>query len=203
MGMAGILLLLSLYLHINEELMALGVFAILLAAIAKIIHSQFAFLASICSLIIMLMFNTFLWVDDYGLLVFTRALSGSYASFFTGLLNDLFCLTAILLYYFHLKNFKFTYSHDWFKPKSYLKLLKGLAFYELFLILFWSTSFILHTYFSHPGYNPLKYAAIGAITALIIIIYPIYKTFIPAAKTGSTSRSSRHRRKSSRSQSTE
>ena len=172
-----LIIYMSFALRVSLRIIAVGAVSIILAVIAKSSKSQFAFLASIASLIAMLLLHTWRWIDQYGLVILARNFYQDMSVFYTGLYECLMVLFIILLYFYYLKTLHFRFSYDWFKKQAYLELLKGFIFYMLFLILTWCLAYFINIHFTTRGDRTVNYTVFAVILSIIPIAYLAIREF--------------------------
>ena len=176
-ALAFLLLVAAYLLKVSIIISFLGFIAVITAALTKPFRNQFMFFISIISLISMIMVYTLNWVNKYGIELISPDFKSDHPLFLKGLFEGLVIFVSTFIYYLHLKKLHFAFNEDWFRKKSYLRLLKALFPYEFFLISTWVLTFIMHHYFTFRGHYPVKLTLISIAFAFLISALFLYLTF--------------------------
>ena len=153
--------------HGGSRVALLGALSIMILTISEIRKIQFGVFLSMVSLVVMVMVNLWNWADQYFIEIFSGNLAVDKTVFPKGLCEGLIALAAIWLYHKLLKSLKLRVTHEWYVKKSQLKFLVLLFFFQLSLILFWITGYVVHTVEAGSHYDQHDATLVSGVIALL------------------------------------
>jgi len=172
----------------------LGSMSIFVLVISKIWKIQLGLLLSMIFLLLMVMLNIWHWTDSFFIALFAGNILTEKLSFQHGLVEGLIVLTGLWCYHKLLKSMRMRVTHEWFVKKSQLKFLKGLLFFQLFLIFFWVAGYALHLYQSGNRYDTHAVTLVAGVIALVAAGIPTLVYLLNSRDTHSKQHHHRHHR---------
>ena len=189
---AILFLLLAKFLHAGMMVALLGALSIIILTVSKIARSQYGLFPSMVFLLLMFMVNIWHWADSFFITIYSGNILVDKPIVPRGLVEGVIALAAVWFYHKLLKNLKIRISQEWFVKKSQLKFLVLLFFFEMFLLLFWITGFVVHTIESGSHYDVHEATLIAGIIALVLAGLPALIYLVRNQDTHSTHHHHRH-----------
>lgn len=135
----------------NLFLFFFAVLSVFLLAYAQFSKNQAAILLSLFSMTIMLMIYLYNWIFQYGPVALLGNITMNTQLYNKGLMASFVIVTVLLTNIYLLKGVEITLSKKWFTRKTYLRLLKGLLLFVLYLGSFWVLNYPLTNWLANDS----------------------------------------------------
>lgn len=145
----------------------LGTVCIILLTVSKIRKNQFGIFLSMVFLVLMVMVNIWHWVATFFDPIFSGEIAHGQSIFPVGLIEGIITLTTVWFYHKLLKNMNMRISHEWFVKESQLKFLRLLFLFQMFLMFFLISAYVIHTVKAGSHYDEHEATLFAGVIALI------------------------------------
>ncbi len=153
--------------HAGTKVAFLGTLCIILLTVSKIRKNQFGIFLSMVCLVLMIMVNIWHWVATFFDPIFSGKIAQGPSILPDGLIEGFFMLTTVLFYHTILKNMNMRISHEWYVKESQLKFLRFIFLFQLFLVFFLISAYVLHSVKAGSHYDEHEATLYAGVVALI------------------------------------
>jgi hypothetical protein len=188
---AILLLIFASLCHAGIPVAVTGALGIIVLTISRILKSKSGIFFALLALMVMVMIYHWHWVDDFFPSMFSSDFTAGKLLFIGGLAEGLITMVVIWNYTKLLHNLNMRISKAWFAKQTFLKLIRLLFFFQLFLILFWISRYLLHLSKPVGSYNQRDFTVMAGCIALIAACIPSFIYF--AGSRGSIKKHHYHR----------
>ena len=152
--------------HAGTLVAVFGALCVILLTISKTWRLRVGLFPSMVCLLLMVMVNLWHWADSFFISIYTGNIVTDKPFLPGGLVEGLITLTALWCYHTLLKHLNMRITQEWFVKKSQLKFIKGLFFFQMFLIFFWIAGLIVHTFKAGTHYDEHLATLVAGVIAL-------------------------------------